>query len=149
MSIELLQLVVAVAALVIAASVAAIAVALWRLAGDARATTSRADRVLTMVDTELPPTLAALRSTARELDALAGESAGRLVLLEQLAQEGQETMVALRELSGSVNEIMRGPADTVNGVRRSARMVGSGISQGADRLRRAIVGDEARSDADS
>jgi len=149
MSIELLQLVVAVAALVIAASVAVIAVALWRLAADARATTSRADRVLTMVDTELPPTLAALRSTARELDALAGESAGRLVLLEQLAQEGQETMVALRELSGSVNEIMRGPADTVNGVRRSARMVGSGISQGADRLRRAIVGDEARSDADS
>ena len=149
MSIELLQLVVAVAVIVIAASVAAIAVALWRLAGDARAATTRADAVLAMVDTELPPTLAALRSTARELDALAGESAGRLVLLEQLAQEGQETMVAVRELSGSVNEIMRGPADTVNGVRRSARMVGSGISQGADRLRRAIVGDETRNDTDS
>lgn len=144
MSIELLWLVIALAAAVIAASVVAIAIAVWRLARDAGATTVRADRVLTMLDQELPPTLAALRASAKELDALAGESAARLVVVERLAEEGQVTMVAVRELSTSVNEILRGPADTVNGVRRSARMVGSGISLGADRLRRAITGDEAR-----
>jgi hypothetical protein len=32
-------------------------------------------------------------------------------------------------------------------VRRSARMVGTGISQGADRLRRAITGSETPGDA--
>jgi hypothetical protein len=148
-TIELLWLVLAVAAAVIAGSVAAIAVALWRLAADARVTATRADRVLGMLDTELPPTLVALRSTAAEMDALAGESAARLVLLERLAEEGRETMIAVRELSGSVNEILRGPADTVSGVRRSAKMVGTGISVGADRLRRAITGDESRPDPDS
>ena len=144
MSIELLYLVIAISAIVIAVSVAAIAVAVVRLARDAGTSTANADKVLKMLDEELPPTLAALRGSARELDALAAESNGRLVLLEQLAAEGQETMVAIRELSASVNEILRGPADTVSGVRRSAKMVGTGISQGADRLRRAIVGDDER-----
>ena len=113
---------------------------------DARVTASRADRVLAMLDTELPPTLASLRASAAEFDALAGESAARLIVVERLAEEGQETMVAVRELSSSVNEILRGPADTVSGVRRSAKMVGTGISVGADRLRRAITGDESRTD---
>jgi hypothetical protein len=145
-SIELLWLAIAIAAVAIGASAVAIAVAVWRLATDARVTATRADRVLAMLDTELPPTLAALRASTAELDALAGESAARLVMLERLAEEGQETMVAVRELSTSVNEILRGPADTVNGVRRSARMVGTGISVGADRIRRAITGDETRID---
>jgi len=145
-SIELLWLVIAIAAAVVAASVVAIAVAVWRLATDARVTTRRADRVLAVLDTELPPTLAALRTSAAELDALAGETAARLVLVERLAEEGQRTMAAVRELSNSVNEILRGPADTVNGVRRSAKMVGTGIAVGADRLRRAITGDESHPD---
>jgi hypothetical protein len=144
--VDLLSIVIAISMIVIAISAAAVAVALWRLSAEARVTTGSADRVLTMLDRELPPTLAALRSTSRELDALAGESAGRLVLLERLADEGEQTMVAVRELSSSVNEILRGPADTVSGVRRSARMVGSGISQGADRLRRAITGAEVGPD---
>lgn len=141
MSVELLSLVIAVCAIVITASVVAIAVALWRLAVDARTTAARTDTLLELLDAELPPTLAAVRSTARQIDELAGESTQRIVLLEQLAAEGQETMVAVRELSASVNEILRGPADTVTGVRRSAKMVGSGIASGADRLRRAITGD--------
>ena len=144
MTIELLWLVIALGVVVIATSVVVIAVALWRLAADARQAAVRADGLLAMLDTELPPTLAALRATAAELDALARGSTSRLEVIERLADEGQETMIAVRELSASINEIVRGPADTVNGVRRSARMVGSGISQGADRLRRAITGDETR-----
>lgn len=146
MTIELLWLVIALAALVIAASVLLIGVALWRLAADARVTAARAESLLAMLDRELPPTLASLRSTAKELDELAGESAARLVVLERLADEGQETMIAVRELSGSVNDILRGPADTVSGVRRSAKMVGTGISHGADRLRRAIAGEDERAE---
>ena len=141
MSVELLSLVIAGCAVVITASVVAITVALWRLAADARTTAARTDSLLVLLDAELPPTLAAVRSTARQLDELAGESTQRIALLEQLAAEGSETMVAVRELSSSVNEILRGPADTVTGVRRSARMVGSGIASGADRLRRAIAGE--------
>lgn len=141
MSVELLWLVIAACAVVITASVVAITVALWRLAADARTTAARTDSLLVLLDAELPPTLAAVRSTARQLDELAGESTQRIALLEQLAAEGSETMVAVRELSSSVNEILRGPADTVTGVRRSARMVGSGIASGADRLRRAIAGE--------
>ena len=141
MSVELLWLVIAACAVVITASVVAITLALWRLAADARTTAARTDSLLVLLDAELPPTLAAIRSTARQLDELAGESTQRIALLEQLAAEGSETMVAVRELSSSVNEILRGPADTVTGVRRSARMVGSGIASGADRLRRAIAGE--------
>lgn len=141
MSVELLSLVIALCAIVITASVVAITVALWRLAADARTTAARTDSLLELLDAELPPTLAAVRSTARQLDELASESTQRIALLEQLATEGQETMIAVRELSASVNEILRGPADTVTGVRRSARMVGSGIASGADRLRRAITGE--------
>jgi hypothetical protein len=89
-----------------------------------------------------------VRSTARQLDELAGESTQRMALLEQLAAEGSETMVAVRELSTSVNEILRGPADTVTGVRRSAKMVGSGIASGADRLRRAITGETGPDDTE-
>lgn len=139
---DLLSIVIAISVVVMAVSAAAIAIALWRLSAEARTTTASADRVLTMLDRELPATLAAIRSTTKELDALAGESASRLLLLERLAEEGEQTMVAVRELSASVNEILRGPADTVSGVRRSARAVGTGITQGADRLRRAITGGE-------
>jgi hypothetical protein len=141
MSVELLALVIALCAIVITTSVVAITVALWRLAADARITAARTDSLLELLDAELPPTLAAVRSTARQLDELASESTQRVALLEQLATEGQETMIAVRELSASVNEILRGPAETVTGVRRSARMVGSGIASGADRLRRAITGE--------
>jgi hypothetical protein len=146
---DALSLVAAASAIAIAVAAIVIAVALWRLAADARATAADASRVLTMLDREVPPTLEALRGTARELDELAGESAGRLLLLERLAEEGEQTMIAVRELSASVNEIVRGPAETVNGVRRSARMVGSGISHGADRLRRALAGEETREDDDA
>ena len=75
------------------------------------------------------------------LDQLAGESAARLLILDQLADEAEATMVAVRDLSASVNEIVRGPADTVTGVKRSVSMVGGGIASGADRLRRVITGD--------
>jgi hypothetical protein len=134
-----LWLVLAVAAIVVGGSFAVIAWSTWRVAGDARRTTQATERLMTMLDRELPPTLDALQQASRSLDRLAGEGGAQLAVIERVASEGELTMAAVRELSGSINEILRGPAETVTGVRKSARMVGGGIASGADRLRRVIT----------
>jgi uncharacterized protein YoxC len=138
---DMLWLVVALCAVVIAVSVAAIAWAIVRLAREADRTADEANGLIRILREELPATLATLQRTSGSLDQLAGESAARLLLLDRLAVEAEATMVAVRDLSGSVNDIVRGPADTVTGVKRSARMVGGGIASGADKLRRAITGE--------
>jgi hypothetical protein len=141
MTVEQLWLVAAIALAVIAGSFVAIAIALWRLSADGRAAARSTDQLARTLQAEAPPTLAALEKAAHALDELAADSSARLPVVERLADEGEATMAAVRELSGSVNEILRGPAGTVTGVRKSARMVGGGIASGADRLRRAISGD--------
>jgi hypothetical protein len=138
---EMFWLVVALCAVVIAISAAAIAWALVRLAREAGRTAEETNGLVQVLRQELPPTLATLERAAGSLDQLAGESAARLLTLDTLAGEAETTMVAVRELSSSVNEIVRGPAETVSGVKRSARMVGGGLASGADRLRRVITGD--------
>jgi uncharacterized protein YoxC len=144
MSVELLWLVIAIAAVVVAIAAVAIAVALWRVAEDARQAARETRALVGTLETELPPTLDALRTAADELHVLATASTERLEVVERTAEEAGATMAAIREVSGSVNEILRGPADTVLGVRRSARMVGGTLASGADRLRRALTGDPAR-----
>lgn len=138
---ELLWVVVAVSMVVIAVSGAAIAWAAVRLAGEARRTADETNLLVAVLRDEVPPTLTALQRASVSLDQLAGESASRLLMLDQLAEEAEATMVAVRGLSASVNEVVRGPAETVTGVKRSARMMGDGIASGADRLRRVITGD--------
>ncbi len=139
---DMFWLVLAISALVIAVSAAAIAWALVRLAGEAARAADEAHGLVRTLNEELPPTLAVLQQASTSLDQLAGESAARLLILDKVAEEAQQTMAAVRGLSGSVNDIVRGPADTVTGVKRSARMVGGGIVSGADRLRRVITGDD-------
>ena len=115
---------------VIAVSLASIAWASVRLAQDARRTADETNGLVTVLREEVPPTLVALQRASDSLDQLAGESASRLLILDQLADEAEATMVAVRDLSASVHEIVRGPAETVTGVKRSARMVGDGIASG-------------------
>lgn len=138
---ETLWLVLAVAATVVAISFVAIAWALVRLAAESRQTAQAGRHLIALLQEELPATIEALERTAASLDQLAGESAARLVTADKLAEEAELTMASVRDLSRSVHEIVRGPAETVTGVKRSARMVGDGIVTGADRLRRAIVRD--------
>ena len=138
---DLFWLVAAVSMVVIAASVAVIAWALMRLAAEVGRTADETDGLVKVLREEIPPTLAALERAAASIDQLAGEGAGALSTFDTLATEAEMTMSAVRELSASVNEIVRGPADTVTGVKRSARMVGGGIASGADRLRRVITGE--------
>jgi hypothetical protein len=134
-------LVVAAAAIVVAASFVAMAWALVRLAGDTRQTAQAGRQLMTLLQEELPVTIESLQRTATSLDQLAGEGAARLIIADRLADEAQLTMTSVRDLSRSVHEIVRGPAETVTGVKRSARMVGGGIASGADRIRRRLTGD--------
>ena len=138
---DTLWLVVAVAAVVVAISFAVMAWALWRLAGESRQTAKAGRELMAVLQEELPATITTLERTAASLDQLAGEGAARLVIADRLAEEAGLTMAAVRDLSRSVHEIVRGPAETVTGVKRSARMVGDGIASGADRLRRRISGE--------
>ena len=139
---DVLWLVVAVAAVVVAISFAVMAWALWRLAGESRQTAKAGRELMAVLQEELPATITTLERTAASLDQLAGEGAARLVIADRLAEEAGLTMSAVRDLSRSVHEIVRGPAETVTGVKRSARMVGDGIASGADRIRRRISGEQ-------
>ena len=139
---DTLWLVVAVAAVVVAISFAVMAWAVWRLAGETRQTAKAGRELMAVLQEELPATITTLERTAASLDQLAGEGAARLVIADRLAEEAGLTMSAVRDLSRSVHEIVRGPAETVTGVKRSARMVGDGIASGADKIRRRITGDQ-------
>ena len=138
---DMFWLVVAISVIVIAVSIAVIAWSLARLAAEAGRTADETHGLVQALREELPQTLDALQRASASLEQLAGESAARLVTVDQLAVEAEATKVAVRELSGSVNDIVRGPAETVTGVKRSVSMVGGGIASGADRLRRVITGD--------
>lgn len=138
---ETLWLVLGVAAVVIAASFVAMAWALLRIATETRHTSQVGRTLMVLLQEELPSTIAALERTATSLDQLAGEGAARLVTADRLAEEAELTMASVRDLSRSVHEIVRGPAETVTGVKRSARMVGDTIASGAGRVRRVISGE--------
>jgi hypothetical protein len=138
---ETLWLVLAVAAIVVAGSFVVMAWSLWRLAGETQRTAADGRDLMALLQQELPETIVALQRTATSLDQLAGEGAARLVIADRLAEEAELTMVAVRDLSRSVHEIVRGPADTVSGVKRSARMVTDSVASGADRIRRRIAGE--------
>jgi uncharacterized protein YoxC len=145
---ETLWLVLAGAAVVVAVSFAVMAVALWRLATETRQTSKAGRELMSTLQEELPATIRSLERTATSLDQLAGEGAARLVIADRLAEEAELTMAAVRDLSRSVHEIVRGPADTVTGVKRSARMVTDSVASGADRIRRRITGDQEGPPAD-
>jgi uncharacterized protein YoxC len=135
-------LVLAIAAVVVAISFVAMAWALVRVAGETRQTASVGRELMALLQRELPATIETLERTAASLDQLAGEGAARLVTADKLAEEAELTMASVRDLSSSVHEIVRGPADTVTGVKRSARMVGDTLASGADKVRRRLTGDQ-------
>lgn len=139
---ETFWLVVAVAAVVFAISFVVIAWAMVRMAGEARETARVGRELMVLLQQELPATIETLERTSASLDQLAGEGAARLVTADRLAEEAELTMASVRDLSRSVHEIVRGPADTVTGVKRSARMVGDTLATGADKVRRRLSGDQ-------
>ena len=126
MNVETLWAILAVAAVIVAAALGVMAVVLLLLARDLRRLTRQA------------------HATAAELERTVALVPARLERLDRLADEAEETLIALRSTIAAADSIVRGPADVVEGAKRTAENVGKGIVSGAGRLRRRIAGqDEA------
>jgi len=102
-------------------------------------TATEARGLMVTLRDELPQTLQQARVTAASVESLTTEVAPRLGRLERLADEAEETFVALRATIAAADSIVRGPADVMDGAKRTAESVGKGLLSGADRLRRRMV----------
>ncbi|MBA2570615.1 MAG: hypothetical protein H0V04_05485 [Chloroflexi bacterium] len=129
------RIIVATAAVVTAASLLLTALIAYRLARNV-------SRTLERLDDELPATLRQARGAAEEVALTVAEARPRLERLDRLADEAEETLVTLRGTLAATQSIVRGPADVVEGARRTVQTVGEGIASGADRLRRRLAGDD-------
>ena len=128
---------VATAALVVVAlAVVLAAIAIFGLGRDARRLTTRAERLLGTVDSELPPTLAQLRRLTANLEQLSTELQPRLRRVDRLTDEAEATLAALRSSVEATEEVVRLPRTAVARVQRTIREVGEGLSDQAERVRR-------------
>ena len=132
---ETFHLIAAICLVVLAVAAAAVAWAVIRGATDAR-------RLMTTLQDEIPQTLQQARSTAAAVAALTAELKPRVERLDGLADEAEETLVSLRATIAAADSIVRGPADVMDGAKRTAENVGKGLLSGADRLRRKIAGED-------
>ncbi|MGZ6344777.1 MAG: hypothetical protein ACXWOW_05640 [Candidatus Limnocylindrales bacterium] len=122
MSIELIWAIVALALLVLALCGATLTYVLVRLVREARAALTSSQRLLGMLEDELPPTLRQLRDLTGKLDGLAGELPPRLERLDALLTESDETLAAVRSLAEATEQVARVPLDAVDRVRRTLRL---------------------------
>ncbi|MGZ3588898.1 MAG: hypothetical protein ACXVAE_07505 [Candidatus Limnocylindrales bacterium] len=122
MSIELIWAIVALALLVLALCGAALTYVLVRLVREARAALTSSQRLLGMLEDELPPTLRQLRDLTGKLDGLAGELPPRLERLDALLTESDETLAAVRSSAEATEQVARVPLDAVDRVRRTLRL---------------------------
>ena len=128
---------VATAALVVVALAVVLAsIALFGLARDARRLTARAEQLLAVVDSELPPTLAQLRRLSANLEQFSTELQPRLRRVDRLTDEAEATLAALRSSVEATQEVVRLPRTAVARVQRTIREVGEGLSDQAERVRR-------------
>jgi uncharacterized protein YoxC len=122
MSIELIWAIVALALLVLALCGAALTYVLLRLVREARAALTSSQRLLGVLEDELPPTLHQLRDLTGKLDGLAEELPPRLERLDALLTEGEETLAAVRSSAEATEQVARVPLDAVDRVRRTLRL---------------------------
>ena len=132
---EAFHLIAAICLVVLAVAAAAVAWAVIRGASDAR-------RLMAALQAEIPQTLQQGRATAAAVEALTADLRPRVERLDRLADEAEDTMIALRATIAAADSIVRGPADVMDGAKRTAESVGKGLLSGADRLRRKIAGED-------
>lgn len=135
MTTETLFLVIGAASVVVALSTGAIAWAVVRLSADLR-------RTLRALDDEVAPTLRHVRAAAEAAERVALELTPRIERLDALADETEATLARAREGIDAAVSIVRGPADVMEGARRTVQSVGQGLASGADRLRRRVTGED-------
>jgi uncharacterized protein YoxC len=144
---DLAMVVIAISAAVVAVAFVLIAVSVYGLSHDARELGQRSDALIAALERELPPTIAQARELSASAAQLASAAQPRLDRLDSLADEAEATLIAVREVAATLNGLVRGPADTVSGVKRSVRVVGEGVASGANRIRRAIAREGEEDDA--
>jgi uncharacterized protein YoxC len=124
MPIELIWGIVAVALLVIAVALTVLASSVVRLVREARVALASSQRLLWMLETELPPTVAQLRSLAGKMDGLADDLPPRLERLDALLDDSDETLAAVRASAEATEQVARVPLDAVERVRHVLRRGG-------------------------
>jgi uncharacterized protein YoxC len=145
---DLALIVIAISAGVVAVAFVLIALSVRDLGRDARRLAQHSEALITALEKELPPTIQQVRDVGASVAQLSSAAEPRLERLDRLSDEAEATLIAVREVSSTLNGLVRGPADTVSGVKRSVRVVGEGIASGADRLRKAVSGTGGQSGDD-
>ena len=124
MPVDVIWGIAAVALLVIALALGALAVTVLRLSREAHAALASGQRLLWMLESELPPTVTQLRELTGKLDGLADEMPPRLERLDALLDEGEETLAAVRASAEATEQVARVPLDAVERVRHVLRRGG-------------------------
>jgi uncharacterized protein YoxC len=143
---DLALVVIALATVVVAVSFVVIAVSVWGLGRDVGELARRGDALLEVIEHDLPPTIQQFRELGAAASELTTLAQPRLERLDTLLEEAESTLIAVREVSVSLNGLVGGPAATVSSVKRSVKSMGEGVVSGADRLRRAITRDDGDDD---
>jgi ABC-type transporter Mla subunit MlaD len=139
---EQLILVLAAAAVgalvVIALTAILLAIAVRRLLRDLAGLSAAAEETTSLINEQLPATLADLRGASANLARLSGELDPRLERVDGLLDESEQTLLSLRATVEAAEEMVRGPAAAVDRARRTVRAAGEGLARGADKLRRGV-----------
>jgi uncharacterized protein YoxC len=143
---DLALVMIALATAVVAVSFVVIAVSVWRLGRDVGELARRGDALFEVLEHDLPPTIQQFRELGAGASELTTAAQPRLDRLDTVLEEAEATLIAVREVSVSLNGLVGGPAATVSSVRRSVKSMGEGVVSGADRLRRAITRDDGGDD---
>ncbi len=136
------MVVIAISAAVVAVAFVLIAVSVRSLSRESGDLVRHSEALVTVLERDLPPTIQQVRDLGASISELTTAAQPRLERLDGLLDEAEATLVAVREVSSSLNGLVGGPAATVSSVKRSVRTVGEGVMSGADRLRRAISRDD-------
>lgn len=139
-------IVIAIAVAVVAISFVLIAVSVRGLGRDVGELARRGDALITALEDELPPTIQQARELAKSVSELTREAQSRLERVDALADETEATLIAVREVSSSLNGLVGGPAATVSSVKRSAKTMAEGVASAGDRIRRAMSRDDGDED---
>jgi uncharacterized protein YoxC len=140
----LITLAIAVAIIVTAVALVALAAGVLLLLRDLRRLSRAAERVVQVVETELPPTMHDLRTAAANTERLSRELGPRLERVDGLLDEAEATTMSLRATVEAAEDIVRGPAAAVDRAKRTVSAAGKGLARGADRLRRSVEDAAAR-----
>jgi uncharacterized protein YoxC len=138
---DLAMVVIAISVAVVAVAFGLIAVSVRGLSRDAQELVTHGQALMAVLERDVPPTIQQVRELTTSLSALSSVAQPKLERLDGLADEVEATLVAVREVSASLNGLVGGPAATVSNVKRSIKTVGEGMASGADRIRRAISRD--------